>query len=284
MPSFSALQPFLAVDMAAKQIHPHPAFPDFITNSMVVALVVTLVLTVIIRMATRNVQVVPGGKQNALELLIEGLYTTVEGMLGKNLAPRAFAILGAIFVFILASNYTGMIPGVGSIGYGVETEEGFYVTHPLVRPPTADLNMNLAMAMTFMVLWLIWSIQETGVKGFFDHIFGVKGGMQGIMRYALIPIFFMVGLIELISIAFRPVSLSLRLYGNIYAGENLLHTMAHLGEKLGLEGFPAFVAASLLPVPFYFLELLVGLLQAGVFMMLCTVYLMLSTSHDEDDH
>jgi F-type H+-transporting ATPase subunit a len=284
MLSLSALQPILALDMAAKQIHPHPAFPDFITNSMVVALVVTLVLTLVIRLATRNIQMVPSGKQNALELIIEGLYDTVQGMLGKNLAPRAFAILGTIFLFILVSNYTGMIPGVGTIGYGVETEEGFYVTHPLVRPPTADLNLNFAMAITFMVMWLIWSIQETGVKGFFDHIFGVKGGMEGVMRYALMPIFFVVGLIEVISIGFRPVSLGLRLYGNIFAGENLLHTMGNMGEKVGLEGIPAFIMASLLPVPFYFLEILVGLLQAGVFMILCTVYLMLSTSHDEEDH
>ncbi len=297
------LQPLLgAVTMDAKVIHPNL---PFLTNSMLVALFVTVLITIFIRLATRNIETVPSGKQNALELIIAGLYDMVEGMLGKNLAPRAFAILGAIFIFILVANYTGLMPGVGTIGWGYnpetaaevtgyseaqleemgyETEGPFVVKTPLIRPPTTDLNMNFAMALTFMVLWLIWSIQETGVKGFLSHIFGVKGGLEGAMRYLLMPLFFFVGLIEVISIAFRPVSLSLRLYGNVYAGENLLHTMAYMGFELGLPEPIAWVMACILPLPFYFLELLVGLLQAGVFMILCTVYLMLSTAHDEEEH
>jgi F-type H+-transporting ATPase subunit a len=84
----------------------------------------------------------------------------------------------------------------------------------------------------------------------------------------------------LVSIAFRPVSLSLRLFGNIFAGEVLLHTMATLGDKL--PPLIAFLLSILLPLPFYFMELLVGLLQAVVFVLLCSVYIKLSTAHDEE--
>jgi F-type H+-transporting ATPase subunit a len=93
-----------------------------------------------------------------------------------------------------------------------------------------------------------------------------------------------VGIIEVISIAFRPMSLSLRLLGNIYAGETLLHTMGGLGETLGLSGFLAFLTSILFPIPFYFMEILVGALQATVFSLLCAVYIKLSTTHEEGEH
>jgi len=100
----------------------------------------------------------------------------------------------------------------------------------------------------------------------------------------LIPVFLFVGVIEVVSIAFRPVSLSLRLFGNVFAGENLLTTMITLGKNLGLPEWVAYPMSIVIPVPFYFLELLVGLLQAAVFMLLCAVYIQLSTSHDEEEH
>jgi F-type H+-transporting ATPase subunit a len=93
--------------------------------------------------------------------------------------------------------------------------------------------------------------------------------------------FLFVGLIEVVSIVFRPVTLSFRLLGNIFAGESLLHMMGSMGEGLGPVG--SFIAGVLCQLPFYFLELLVGFLQAMVFTMLCTVYLMLSTTHEEHD-
>jgi F-type H+-transporting ATPase subunit a len=97
----------------------------------------------------------------------------------------------------------------------------------------------------------------------------------------MIVIFFCVGCLELVSIAFRPISLSFRLYGNVFAGENLLEAMA------GVVQHPAWArtaVASLLPVPFYFLEILVGLVQAFVFMLLCAVFTALICEHDEEEH
>ena len=96
-------------------------------------------------------------------------------------------------------------------------------------------------------------------------------------------IFFIVGIIEVISIVFRPVSLSLRLFGNIFAGETLLHTMGTLGEKFGFPGWLDYLSKIVFPLPFYFLEILVGLIQAIVFTLLCAVYVQLSTSHDEEE-
>jgi len=144
-----------------------------------------------------------------------------------------------------------------------------------LRPANADLNMTLGMALFFMAWWLFWTIQEVGVIGFLKHTFAPKGDLKGVLWYVLLPLFIFVGIIEIISIAIRPVSLSFRLFGNIYAGETLLHTMSSVGAALP----PPINWLSLIvfPLPFYFLELLVGLLQAFVFAMLCAVYIKLST-------
>jgi F-type H+-transporting ATPase subunit a len=257
---------------------------EWLTNSILVAGVVALAVILMARSATRQMSLVPGPTQNLFEALIEGLYDMLEGIVGRHMVHKCFGLLATLFVFILVSNWFGLLPGVGSVGWGEKTPSGFVVEVPILRPATADLNMTLAMSAVFMVMWFIWTIQEVGVKGFLDHMFGVKGGLQGFMKLVLIPIFFFVGIIEVISTLFRPVSLSLRLFGNIFAGENLLATMIGLGKQLGFPEWLAYLSSIIIPVPFYFLELLVGLLQATVFMLLCAVYLQLSTTHDEEAH
>ena len=154
----------------------------------------------------------------------------------------------------------------------------------MLRPANADLNLTLGMALVFTFFWTIWSFQELGAGGFISHIFGSKGDVQGILKYPLVVIFAFVGVIEVISIAFRPVSLSLRLFGNIYAGENLMHTMSGLGETMGMPSVVSLIMKVIVPIPFYFLELLVGVVQALVFTLLCAVYLKLTTSHDDAAH
>ncbi len=143
--------------------------------------------------------------------------------------------------------------------------------------------MTLGMATVFMFFWIYWTLSEVGLKSFLAHIFGVKGGLKGVAALLLAPIFFFVGIIEVISILFRPVSLSLRLYGNVFAGENLLTSMINLGRDLGLPDLVSACMSVLVPIPFYFLELLVGVLQALVFTLLCAVYIQLSTAHDEEE-
>jgi F-type H+-transporting ATPase subunit a len=172
-----------------------------------------------------------------------------------------------------------LIPGVGTIGWGEQTSHGFAVTHPLLRGGNADLNMTLAMAAIFMVMWLIWALGSNGIWGFALHIFGPKGDNTGFIKYMMIVVFFLVGFLELISIAFRPISLSFRLYGNIFAGENLLEALSNTVQH---PAWAKAVFSALLPVPFYFLELLVGLVQAFVFMLLTTVFTALICQHDEE--
>ena len=266
------------------QEHLGVSYLEWLTNSLVATVIVVGVVVFWARQATKRVELVPGTSQNLFETVIEALHDTLEGIVGKHMVHRVFSLLATLFIFILIANWFGLLPGVGSVGWGHQVDGHFEVMVPLLRPTTADLNMTLAMSVVFMGFWLYWTISEMGVFGFAKHTFGVKGGLKGLMALALFPIFFFVGIIEVISMLFRPVSLSLRLFGNVFAGENLLATMITLGKTLGLPQWMAYAASVIVPVPFYFLELLVGLLQAMVFTLLCAVYIQLSTSHDEDDH
>ncbi|MCF6313281.1 MAG: F0F1 ATP synthase subunit A [Verrucomicrobiales bacterium] len=261
----------------------------YLTNSIVMAVLVTVAILLFTRIATRKMTMVPDGKQNFVEFVIEMLYGQVEGIVGEKVAPKVFPLLATLFVFILCANWSGLIPGVGTVGFGekigfltLDPEDHNFV--PLFRPPTADFNMTLALAAVFMGMWTWITIKELGVFGFIKHVFAPKGGLSGGLWWGLLPIFIFVGFIEIISIMFRPVTLSFRLLGNVYAGETLLHSMSNIGEQMGLTGVWAFVSSVLVPLPFYFMEILVGLIQAIVFTLLCAVYVQLSTEHDEEGH
>ncbi len=275
--SLSSSNPLLAAGIAA------PEIGGWFTNSILVAAFVTISVLLFTRLATRRMELIPGPKQNIVEFIIEFLYGQVEGIVGKHVAPKAFPLLATVFIFIITANWFGLIPGVGTIGWGepsgpLSLKE---VTTPILRPATADLNMTLALAAVFMVVWLWLSISELGLWGTIVHIFGPKGGLTGPLKYMLMPIFIFVGVIEIVSIVFRPMSLSLRLLGNIFAGETLLITMGGLGQAIGATGAVAFITSVLFPLPFYFMEILVGALQATVFTLLCAVYIKLSTTHEE---
>jgi F-type H+-transporting ATPase subunit a len=171
-----------------------------------------------------------------------------------------------------------LIPGVGTVGWGTHTEHGFHLSDPWFRGGNADLNMTLAMAMVFFLCWIIWALQTNGPIGFLKHLFAPKGETTGALKVLMIAVFLAVGVLEIFSILFRPVSLSFRLYGNIFAGENMLEAMATLIKE---PAWARAVASWLLPIPFYFMELLVGLIQALVFMLLTAVFTMLICTHDE---
>ena len=243
----------------------------FVTNSMVVSWIVAIALIVFARIATRNMTGVPSGAQNFLEWLIEGLYDFLESIIGPQLVKRTFWFLATIFIFILSANWFGLIPGVGSIGWGHQTPNGFVVEQPLLRGANADLNLTFAMALIFFGCWIVWAIQEDGFIGFLKELFAPKGETSGFLKVLMVVVFFASGCLEIISILFRPISLSFRLYGNVFAGETMLDTMAKLKPGFGW----------LLPIPFYFMELLVGLVQALVFMLLCAVFTLLICQHEE---
>ena len=242
-----------------------------ITNSMVVTWLAAIALILFARVATRRMQAVPSGAQNFWEWIVEGLYEFLEGILGSQLVKKTFWFFATLFIFILTVNWFGLIPGIGTIGWGVQGEHGFAISEPLFRGVNADLNMTSAMAMVFFACWTVWALQANGIKGFILHIFGPKGDTTGLLRLLMIVVFIIAGLLEVVSILFRPVSLSFRLFGNVYAGENMLEAMANI--------VPLF--SWLIPVPFYFLEVLVGLVQALVFMLLTAVFTLLVCQHDE---
>ena len=242
-----------------------------VTNSMVVTWVVAIGLIVFAQLATRNMKQVPDGAQNFLEWLVESLYGFLEGLLGAPLAKKTFWFFGTVFIFILVSNWLGLVPGVGSMGWGHHTAEGFQLEEPFFRGANADVNLTLAMALVFFACWIVWGLQALGPMGFFKEMFAPKGSTTGALKVLMVVVFFAAGLLEVISILFRPVSLSFRLYGNIFAGETMLETMAQVPY-----------IAWLVQIPFYFLELLVGLVQALVFMLLTAVFTLLICQHHEE--
>lgn len=249
--------------------------PLVITNSIVMVWIVAVLLISVAQIATKDMKLVPSGVQNFVEWLVETLFNFFSGILGHHLALRTFWFLGTIFILILFSNWFGLIPGVGTIGWelhgeGVEAHDRF---RPFLRGANADLNLTSAMALTFAVLWFYWALTEIGIKNFLTHIFAPKGEFNGFMLVALGIIFFAVGLIEVMSIAVRPIALMFRLYGNVYAGENILETMMAMDVPVYLKWLP--------PLPFYFLELLVGFVQALVFALLCSVFIKLMCEHTD---
>ena len=243
-----------------------------ITNSMLVTWIVAVGLIVSAQVATRRMKAIPDGIQNFWEWLVEGLYTFLEGIIGSHLVERTFWFFATVFIFILSANWLGLIPGVGSIGWGHQGAHGFQIDQPLFRGANADVNLTLAMALVFFACWIIWALQEDGPVGFLKELFAPKGDTDGLMKVVMVVVFFASGCLEIISILFRPVSLTFRLYGNVFAGENMLEAMSTLVPRLSW----------LLPIPFYFLELLVGLVQALVFMLLTAVFTLLICQHEEE--
>ncbi len=243
---------------------------------MIVTWIVALGIIVFARYATRQVEEVPDGAQNFWEWLVESLHNFLESIIGHQLVLKTFWFFATIFIFILFTNWFGLLPGVGTIGWGTPDAQGGieHITRPLFRGVNADLNMTLAMATIFFACWIVWALQANGFGGFIMHLFGPKGHTEGFMKVLMTLVFILVGLLEVVSILFRPVSLSFRLYGNIFAGENMLESMANIVPALSW----------LIPIPFYFMELLVGLVQALVFMLLTAVFTLLICQHEEGHH
>lgn len=260
------------MNMLAKvNIYAEPVGIEWFTNSMVFAIGIVVAIVLAVQIGLRQPKLIPSGFQNFFEWVYESLRDILEGIVGKHMIHKTFPLLLTLFLFILIANWSALIPGVGTIGWGHEVDGYFHLTEPLLRPANADLNMTLAMALFFMVVWLYWTLREVGLMGFVRHTFEPKG-VKGVLYWLLFPVFIGVGLIELVSIGFRALSLPLRLFGNIYAGKSLVHEMAGIG---------GFLTSALVSVPFYLLELLIGLIQALVFVLLCAVYIGLSTQHEE---
>lgn len=258
---------------AALEVYNLGRFP--VTNSMITGWLVTIILAVV---AIRFRNQVRAGRRTlftaTVETIVLGLHGFLSDIMGAKLAKDTLWLLGSFFIFIVSANLLGLIPGIGCIGWGYQSGHLFTVTTPLFRGVNADLNTTLALGALFFVFWLFWAWKANGAIGILKHIFGFQGEATGIMHVVMAIVFLAVGLLELLSILIRPFSLALRLYGNIFAGEVVLNTMHH---KVPLLSW-------LLPVPFYLMEVLVGLIQAMVFTLLSAVFVMLICRHDEEEH
>jgi F-type H+-transporting ATPase subunit a len=245
-----------------------------VTNSMITSWFVALVLIVAIRLAIGRHQLVPTRAQAVVENLVQWMLDLTAPIVGPKVAKPTFPLLIALFTFILIQNWSGLFPGVGTI-YMADQQSGEWME--LIRPGNADMNATLALAIVAFCGWFYFIMRYAGPLFVLKDIFGNKADKKetpAIIYYPLFVIFFAAGLIEVISIGFRPVSLSFRLFGNIFGGENLMHAMSGI-QKWGL------------PAPFYFLELLIGFVQAFVFTLLVSVYIGLICNHGDehnDDH
>jgi F-type H+-transporting ATPase subunit a len=259
-----------AVSASPYRLTEEPLFGLPITNSMVMSWVISLFIIIGVRLMVKQPKLVPGGGQAIVENILGGIRGIMEPIVGKSLIQKTFPLLIGLFVFILIQNWSGLLPGVGAFGFYDETGNLKY----WMRPGNADLNMTIALALVASVGgWTYFVLRYAGVKALFFDLFGNKADKREIpvvIYFLLFPIFFMVGLIEVVSILFRPVSLSFRLFGNVFGGENLLANMTEL-------------ASWIVPVPFYFLELLIGAVQALVFTLLTAVYIGLICNHGDDE-
>ncbi len=240
-----------------------------ITNTMInvwLAIIIFFVFGLFVKRACR---LKPTKLQNACEYFLEILLGYFDQVTGDRKKTMKFLpIVGSVFFFILLSNWLGLLPGTGSITYGHTM---------LLRPANSDLNLTVAMALTSVIASHLFGLFTVG---FFTHIgkfIQIKGLIKSLTKgpiaifTALIEL--MVGVIEIVSEIAKVLSLSLRLFGNIFAGEVLISVISAL-------------VAILVPTPFMLLELLVGLIQAGVFTMLTIVYLTVATSepHGAEEH
>jgi F-type H+-transporting ATPase subunit a len=247
-----------------------------ITNAMLYTWVIGAIILIVVRAGTTNLQVIPSGLQNAIEMAVESLEDLTKGLLEPKVVSWVFPLVATFFIFSVLSNLMALLPGIGSVGFGkldAHSSLPFALQHaekPLFRAPTADANTTVAMAMIFFIMSSWWALRYNGPFGLIRHVFGVKGGMKGWVLVPLTLVFAFIGTIEVVSILIRPVALAMRLYGNIYGGESVLAIMLHRAW-----GLPA--------VPFYFLELVVAVVQALVFTLLCIAFISTLCSHDEGE-
>ncbi len=249
-----------------------------ITNSMLTTWIFTLIIILLFRLLIRGeAKLVPTKGQLLVETIIDALKGALEPIMGARAFKGAFPLLIGIFCYILIMNFSGILPGVGTIGQKQGSGESTHFV-PFLRPANTDLNTTLALAIISFVAWIYFVGKYAGAKHFLYDTFGNKANPAEVakpMYIALFGVFFAVGCIDLISIVMRLLSLSFRLFGNNFGGEVLLENMHHIAIST-----PRFFSW-LFPLPFYLLEMLIGLIQAFLFTLLTAVYIGLLTNNEE---
>ena len=236
-----------------------------VSNTILTTWILTALIIIVIRVLVGTPKIVPRKGQALVENMASGLRDALEPIVGKSMIGKVFPTLCGFFVFILLMNWSGLLPGVGTIKYG---EPGHWLD--AIRPATSDLNTTLALSAISFVAWTYFVLRYAGFKVLIFDLFGNKADKKELsfpMWIMLSFIFLGVGGIEVVSIAFRLISLSFRLYGNVYGGENLIHALGG-------------IAPYVIPAVAGLLEVLVGLIQAFVFTLLSAVYIGLICNHE----
>lgn len=243
------------VVLAAEKIGQIAGLP--ITNTLLVSWLVMGFLIILSFLATRKMALVPSGLQNVIELVIESVYNLGEDI-AHSRVKTFFPIVMTFFLFILVGNWFGLFPGFGTVGF-YEEVHGKRELVPIFRSINSDLNITLALALISAIATHFFAIKMLGIKDY------------ALKWFSLNPILLFVGLLEMVSEFTKVVSLSFRLFGNIFAGEVVLTTVSKLAP----------LSAFFVPLPFYLLEVIVGVVQAAVFMILTLVFMaVLSEKHE----
>ena len=243
-----------------------------ISNSIFTTWLIAALIIIAIRLAVGTPKLIPGKGQGVVEGMAQGLRDALEPIVGKKMIGKTFPLLCGFFVFILLMNWSGLLPGVGTIKY---SHDGHWLE--AIRPANSDLNTTLALSIISFLAWTYFVLRYAGLKVLIFDLFGNKADRKEIgwgMWIMLSFIFVGVGGIEVVSIAFRLISLSFRLYGNVFGGENLIHSLGG-------------IAPYVVPAIAGLLEVLVGLIQAFVFTLLSAVYIGLICNHEgghDDEH
>ena len=242
------------IEIAAEKLAEILGFP--ITNALLSSWLAVGILGAAALLLRGRILLVPRTLQNIMEFFMESFLTLMEGVLGqRDRAEKYFPIVGTVFLFILTSNWLGILPGVGSIGFFEETAGHGTRFVPLLRSAASDLNVTLTLATITVLAVHILAVGAIGMRPHVSRFFSLKGPME-----------FFVGILEFVSEFAKIISFSFRLFGNIFAGEVLLI----------ITGFLVPIGA---PIPFLMLEIFVGFVQALVFAMLTVVFISIAVAH-----
>jgi F-type H+-transporting ATPase subunit a len=253
----------------AEEIFTIHGFP--ITNAMLSSWAAVLVIVIFAWIVRKKINTIPNRIQQAFELVLEGGLSLCDQVTGdRELSERIFPVSISVFFFILINNWLGLLP-FGAFGI---MRDGVFI--PFLRSGTADLNTTLALGIFTVIGANVFGILSVGAWSVFNKYINLralkkmaKNARHEPTELIVQPIHFFVGIVEIVGEIAKIASLSFRLFGNVFAGEVLLAAMTAL-------------AAYIVPTPFMFLEILVGLIQAVIFAMLVTVYFSIA-AHDHND-
>lgn len=246
----------LSISLAAEPIAHLGSFP--ITNTLLASWIAVAVLLVLAFAIRRRVAAVPSGVQNVSESVIEGALGLMDSVTGdRKMSERFFPLVMTLFLFIVTANWLGLMPLFGTVGIK-EVHDGEETIIPLLRTVNSDLNVTFALAAVSVIATQVFGVLIVGGRKYSQRFFNLKN-----------PIFTFVGILELFSEIAKMLSFSFRLFGNVFAGEVLLTIVL-------------FLVPYAVPLPFMFLEIFVGFIQAFIFAMLTLVFIAMATRPHEE--